>query len=1031
MATNAGAAGRSLLGRETVVPPVDYKKRSRTYGAGVCAAVLVFAGLQQTLRAPLAEARLTADAFAMTLRVSECEALQCVARVTTKETFSGASFVLAYWPVDDETAVAYTEVLSLKQTNAVRLYRLRPAKSYRVVARVKIASGVDASTPIASTFDVPTTGVVKFDAGTIGEVSGDPEFDLLLFPWMDAISSFRGLVAMDSSGQAVWYQNLTEYVPESHIEGFSQFSDGMRYCVNDQGLGEVLVVSSENAVEHVLRQSDLKALSDRFAKDAVLFKWAFMGHECRATDDDRVITTGYVYQEVDAVHDVDGSSIKWVAEEFVLLWNPEKSSGEDDDADDRTADIEHVLWLSDYVSLEEVLAARNVSTKDVILEVSDDLDANSTRSPSDARGADVAGAGVMYLHVSSASISPDGLTYVIAMRNINTVIAVHRETKELVWVFSSTLARNDFAMADDARFFNPHDAIVTVVNGRESLCLSDEGYFRTGCEEETAHNDYFCYSRGVCYDLDFDAGAASIVYSFSYPKDGGVTTAEARHEDLFNLNGGNVVHVPGTDRMLTAFTSVYKDQFDKHSYAFETNSTGGLRASVLLPHIASWTATSGGTSGLYRTLPIRGVGGERSTVSAEWTVDPSSEETGGVLSADLSSKASADASLLLYKRTSLSSDPEAECSWLRRVMMFEDAFTHNFTLSDPQQGESDLCAQRCSANPEFFSMHELQTWKAIEGDITSDEWIASWNAAHGPLGIADREWDEWMAMSMTFWVGTLGPFVENFDKLGVAYEARYYVKKKDNFGDTIYVIFIANPYTGAIYELHSDVADAPTVDFSELEASSCPAAIELPQSVAILTGWLDRAERERTNMGGHPTMVVRVSHPATDASAFAAFFDALGLSEELDAKTVYGESCEVAVAHFPTSLASVVPGAWARVQFVQNSAAARSAKSVAMYETYVQELHGKVMGEDFGWDRYIDSHLGIKVEGAYLDRLKPYLDAGSIPYEPHKETDHYDDDNVGSVWTAGLSGLAMEFEGHFDGLDFENVTAFKFCRPSR
>ena len=63
-------------------------------------------------------------------------------------------------------------------------------------------------------------------------------------------------------------------------------------------------------------------------------------------------------------------------------------------------------------------------------------------------------------------------------------------------------------------------------------------------------------------------------------------------------------------------------------------------------------------------------------------------------------------------------------------------------------------------------------------------------------------------------------------------------------------------------------------------------------------------------------------------------------------------------------------------------------------------------------------------------RCKPYLDAAQIPYEPHKETDHYDDDNVGSVWTAGFSGLSMEFEGHFDGLDFENVTAFKFCRPS-
>ena len=127
----------------------------------------------------------------------------------------------------------------------------------------------------------------------------------------------------------------------------------------------------------------------------------------------------------------------------------------------------------------------------------------------------------------------------------------------------------------------------------------------------------------------------------------------------------------------------------------------------------------------------------------------------------------------------------------------------------------------------------------------------------------------------------------------------------------------------------------------------------------------------------------------------------------------------------------VVPGAWARVQFVDNPMARKSEHTVAMFETYTQQLHGKVMGENFGWDRYIDNHLGIKVEGAYLDKIKPYLDANTIPYEPHKETDHYDDDSTGSVWTAGFSGLSMEFEGHFDGEEFHNVTAFKFCRPSR
>ncbi|KAK7249628.1 hypothetical protein SO694_00004130 [Aureococcus anophagefferens] len=1039
---NEGGSSRSLLNRVKAEVAVDYRAKGRKLGGAFLFGALALAAVRRTyVRGPALEESLAEALVSLSLRVEDCAGLQCTAYVSTTESYDGASFVLAYWPEDDVSNVAYSEEVALTGDHEVRLYRLRADCEYGVVARVKPGVGASVTSPAASDFYVPKTGVDKFDLGPIGDVTGDPAFEMLLFPYLDEESSFRGLVAADADGFAVWYQNLSTTIHRSHIEGFSQFADGTRYCINDQGVGAVLVVSSQNLVEHALQRPDLLAATKRFGADARIYDWSFMGHECRATADDKIITTGYVYQEADEILDIEGTKVKWVAEEFVLLWNPENSTNVIEDGSEpyRGQDIEHMLWLSDYVSLEEVLAARNESSKDVILELNSGVDANATW------GSDVDGTGIMYLHVSSASVSPDGLLYIIAMRNINTVIAIHRESRDLKWVFSSTLKRNDFKMSgSNAKFFNPHDAIMTDVHGRESLCLSDEGYFRIGCEEDTEHNDYFCYSRGVCYDLDFTEGTAAISYEFSYPLDGrNVDTAVKRHEDLFNLNGGNVVHVPGTDRMLTAFTSVYKEQFAEHSYAFETNSTGGLRASVLLPHIASWTDTGGGTSGLYRVLPIDTAGGERKTVDSEWMVEPvASSATDDADAAQPSDPipqlnaldvvddvaAGDEVSFLLYKRTSLSSNPKAECAWLRKAMMFDDAFTHNFTLSDPQPGDSNLCAQRCASNPEFFSLHDLQTWKAIEGEMSSDDWIASWNAAHGKLGTADwAGWDEWMSMSLSFWVETLGPFVENFDKLGITYLARTYASTD---ATTVYVVLLTNPYTGAIYELHSDVADAPTLTFSALEKQACPKAVELSHTVAEMTAWLDRAQRERTNMGGHPTMVVRVSHPTTDASAMAAYFDKLDLSGALDATTIESESCSVAVARFPQSLASVVPGAWARVQFVDNRAARAAPHSVASYETYVGDLHGKVMSENFGWDRFIDSHLGIKVEGAYLDKIKPYLDSNAIPYEPHKETDHYDDDSTGSVWTAGFSGMAMEFEGHFSGDEFHNVTAFKFCRPS-
>ena len=72
------------------------------------------------------------------------------------------------------------------------------------------------------------------------------------------------------------------------------------------------------------------------------------------------------------------------------------------------------------------------------------------------------------------------------------------------------------------------------------------------------------------------------------------------------------------------------------------------------------------------------------------------------------------------------------------------------------------------------------------------------------------------------------------------------------------------------------------------------------------------------------------------------------------------------------------------------------------------------MGEDAGWDRFIDNHVGLYV-GDYvaLDAWKATLDAAGVPYMPHVAGSFTDDapqaDQVvaGSIWTAGIGGLVL------------------------
>ena len=76
-----------------------------------------------------------------------------------------------------------------------------------------------------------------------------------------------------------------------------------------------------------------------------------MGHECRATAAGTVVTTGYAYADVaDQDLEVEGSSVRYVAEEFLVDWDPWAAGGEEA--------IRRLAWISDYVTLDAAIAAR-------------------------------------------------------------------------------------------------------------------------------------------------------------------------------------------------------------------------------------------------------------------------------------------------------------------------------------------------------------------------------------------------------------------------------------------------------------------------------------------------------------------------------------------------------------------------------------------------------------------------------------------------------------------------------------------------
>ena len=86
-----------------------------------------------------------------------------------------------------------------------------------------------------------------------------------------------------------------------------------------------------------------------------------------------------------------------------------------------------------------------------------------------------------------------------------------------------------------------------------------------------------------------------------------------------------------------------------------------------------------------------------------------------------------------------------------------------------------------------------------------------------------------------------------------------------------------------------------------------------------------------------------------------------------------------------------------------------------------------VAADTWGWDRFLDSHLGFVLEdGTRLDRLVPLLDARSIARRAHVSDDGA---NVGALWTGGVDGQGIELIGNFSTAWASTLDTFDFCSP--
>jgi len=200
------------------------------------------------------------------------------------------------------------------------------------------------------------------------------------------------------------------------------------------------------------------------------------------------------------------------------------------------------------------------------------------------------------------------------------VVGINRTTLEKKFMLSSVVpgvATHEF-QNDHHKFYAPHDVSY---HDNNTICLMDDGSKRPQgfCTDD---DNIGCFSRAVCYYLDYDTHTVQLIWEFEYPHEmaGAPLNASMMQKDLFNINGGSIRRVTRTD-WVVSFTATDPNfaplNHSSWSFGLRENSDHDMKITSIqkIPRCVDW-AVNDGSSGSYRATPIRSINGELSVQSS-------------------------------------------------------------------------------------------------------------------------------------------------------------------------------------------------------------------------------------------------------------------------------------------------------------------------------------------------------------------------------------------------------------------------------
>ena len=429
----------------------------------------------------------------------------------------------------------------------------------------------------------------------------------------------------------------------------------------------------------------------------------------------------------------------------------------------------------------------------------------------------------------------------------------------------------------------------------------------------------------------------------------------------------------------------------------------------------------------------------------------------------------------VYKRTHACTNARADAHWLQRYVGLTVDVAASKTL------EGDACMVRTSGTSAGeWSVHDVETQRFHTGEYAPYVWWYYLRTMHGPF-TADsfHGWNQFMAYSTGFYVKDLSWHLERwatraapslsaraaglagsshfseprappavvrrsrpFPPRGARYEnesVQHLRFKYENpaDGNEMYAALLFNAFTGEVVEIHAGQVDSArfAASFDELPEGACfdGFALTLPRTYMDVN-FMARAysagrSHERTAAGLPWPMPWKLSWPTSDVTKPLHWFDS-NLPDYTSMRyQACGSGCHLAEMMLKLSESLVTNGTERMrtvqtpvlVRFVQNNDAGTSGLpwGVRDFEEYVEAVHERYVGEQAGWDRWLDNHIGLEIDNeaglGFLDHVGAQLERNGVKFHAH--TTQRDDTTVGaagSIWTQGVAGLGLEIHGAFD-----------------